>query len=82
MAHFLFSAFSDESGEKTVSGQIAACKANGISYMELRGLGENTRAGSPGRAEGADHRDVRGRLRRVGHESERERHDRVCHEAA
>ena len=42
MAHFLFSAFSDESGEKTVSGQIAACKANGISYMELRGLGEKS----------------------------------------
>lgn len=42
MAHFLFSAFSDESGEKTIGGQIAACKANGIAFMELRGLGEKS----------------------------------------
>ena len=40
MAHFIFSAFSDESGESTVKGQIAACKENGISEMELRGFGK------------------------------------------
>ena len=26
MAHFIYSAFCDESGESTVGGQIAACK--------------------------------------------------------
>ena len=41
MAHFIFSAFSDESGENTIQGQIAACKANGIAEMELRGFGDN-----------------------------------------
>ena len=40
MAHFTYSAFCDESGESTISGQIAACKANGISQMELRGFGK------------------------------------------
>ncbi len=40
MAHFIFSAFCDESGEATISGQMAACKANGITHMELRGFGE------------------------------------------
>ena len=40
MAHFIFSAFCDESGEKTISGQIAACKENGIQFMELRGFGK------------------------------------------
>ncbi|MBQ7548718.1 MAG: TIM barrel protein [Clostridia bacterium] len=40
MAYFVFSAFSDESGEKTLGGQIAACKANGITHMELRGFGD------------------------------------------
>lgn len=40
MAHFVFSAFSDESGEATIGGQMAACKANGISCMELRGFGD------------------------------------------
>lgn len=42
MAHFVFSAFSDESGEATLAGQIEACKANGITYMELRGFGEKS----------------------------------------
>ena len=40
MAHFIFSAFSDESGEQSIAGQIAACKANGIAEMELRGFGK------------------------------------------
>ena len=40
MAHFIYSAFCDESGESTVSGQIAACKKNGITHMELRGFGK------------------------------------------
>ncbi len=40
MAHFIYSAFCDESGEATVSGQIAACKKNGITHMELRGFGK------------------------------------------
>ena len=39
MAHFIFSAFCDESGEATIGGQMAACKLNGISQMELRGFG-------------------------------------------
>jgi len=37
MARFLFSAFSDEAA-KDLEGQIAACKANGITHMELRGV--------------------------------------------
>ncbi len=41
MAHFIFSAFCDESGESTIGGQMAACKANGISHMELRGFGKD-----------------------------------------
>ncbi|MBQ7597600.1 MAG: sugar phosphate isomerase/epimerase [Clostridia bacterium] len=40
MANFILSAFSDECGEATLSGQIAACKANGITHMELRGFGK------------------------------------------
>ncbi|MBQ8574754.1 MAG: TIM barrel protein [Clostridia bacterium] len=39
MAHFIFSAFCDESGEATIGGQMSACKANGITHMELRGFG-------------------------------------------
>ena len=39
MAFFVFSAFCDESGEKTIGGQMAACKRNGITHMELRGFG-------------------------------------------
>ena len=39
MAKFIISAFSDECGEASLSGQIAACKANGITHMELRGFG-------------------------------------------
>lgn len=39
MAHFIFSAFCDESGESTIGGQMAACKKNGITHMELRGFG-------------------------------------------
>ena len=35
MAHFLFSAFADEAS-KVIKEQIAACKANGIEYIELR----------------------------------------------
>ncbi len=42
MAHFVFSAFSDESGETTLAGQIKACKANGITQTELRGFGEKS----------------------------------------
>jgi predicted dehydrogenase len=40
MAYFTYSAFCDESGEVTIGGQMAACKANGISQMELRGFGK------------------------------------------
>ena len=40
MAHFTYSAFCDESGESTIGGQMAACKDNGISQMELRGFGK------------------------------------------
>ena len=40
MAHFIFSAFCDESGESTIGGQMAACKKNGITHMELRGFGK------------------------------------------
>ena len=40
MAHFIFSAFSDESGESKIKGQIAACKENDIAEMELRGFGK------------------------------------------
>ena len=41
MAHFIYSAFCDESGEATIGGQIAACKKNGITHMELRGFGKS-----------------------------------------
>ena len=41
MAHFIYSAFCDESGESTISGQMAACKKNGITHMELRGFGKS-----------------------------------------
>ena len=41
MVHFLYSAFSDESGEATLQGQIDACKRNGITHMELRGFGSD-----------------------------------------
>lgn len=37
MARFIFSAFSDEAA-KDLQGQIAACKANNITHMELRGI--------------------------------------------
>ena len=40
MAHFIYSAFCDESGETTIGGQMAACKLNGITHMELRGFGK------------------------------------------
>lgn len=40
MANFILSAFSDECGEASLAGQIAACKANGITHMELRGFGK------------------------------------------
>ena len=41
MARFLTSAFADEAAQD-LSGQIAACKANGISAIEMRGVnGEN-----------------------------------------
>ncbi len=42
MAHFVFSAFCDESGETDICGQIAACKENGITNMELRGFGDKS----------------------------------------
>lgn len=41
MAHFIYSAFCDEAGEATIGGQIAACKKNGITHMELRGFGKS-----------------------------------------
>ena len=41
MAHFIYSAFCDESGEATIGGQMAACKLNGITHMELRGFGKS-----------------------------------------
>lgn len=41
MAHFIYSAFCDESGESTIGGQMAACKRNGITHMELRGFGKS-----------------------------------------
>ena len=41
MAHFIYSAFCDESGENTIGGQMAACKRNGITHMELRGFGKS-----------------------------------------
>ena len=37
MARFLYSAFSDEAAAG-IEGQIAACKANGVTHMELRGI--------------------------------------------
>lgn len=37
LARFIFSAFSDEAA-KDINEQIAACKANGITHMELRGV--------------------------------------------
>lgn len=37
MARFLYSAFSDEAAAD-IEGQIAACKANGVTHMELRGI--------------------------------------------
>ena len=37
MARFIFSAFSDEAS-KLINEQIEACKANGITHMELRGV--------------------------------------------
>ena len=40
MAHFIYSAFCDESGESSISGQMAACKRSGITHMELRGFGK------------------------------------------
>ena len=40
MANFILSAFSDECGEASLAGQMAACKANGITHMELRGFGK------------------------------------------
>lgn len=38
MARFLFSAFADEAS-KDILEQIAACKENGITHIELRGVG-------------------------------------------
>ncbi|MDR1927923.1 MAG: Gfo/Idh/MocA family oxidoreductase [Oscillospiraceae bacterium] len=38
MARFVFSAFADEAA-KELDAQIAACKANGVAAMELRGIG-------------------------------------------
>ncbi len=40
MAHFIFSAFCDESGEASIGGQMTACKKNSITHMELRGFGK------------------------------------------
>ena len=41
MAHFIYSAFCDESGENTIGGQMSACKKNNITHMELRGFGKS-----------------------------------------
>ena len=41
MAHFIYSAFCDEAGETSIGGQMAACKLNGITHMELRGFGKS-----------------------------------------
>lgn len=40
MAHFIYSAFCDESGEASIGGQMRACKQKGITHMELRGFGK------------------------------------------
>ena len=40
MAHFIYSAFCDESGESSIGGQMSACKRSGITHMELRGFGK------------------------------------------
>lgn len=40
MARFIFSAFADEASP-FIDEQIAACKANGITHIELRGLGND-----------------------------------------
>lgn len=51
MARFLFSAFADEAA-KDLEGQIAACKANGIGSIELRGVnGRNISTFTPEEAE-------------------------------
>ena len=41
MAHFIYSAFCDESGESSIGGQMSACKRSGITHMELRGFGKS-----------------------------------------
>lgn len=40
MARFILSAFADEAS-RNIREQIAACKANGITHIELRGLDDN-----------------------------------------
>ncbi|MCL1951692.1 MAG: Gfo/Idh/MocA family oxidoreductase [Oscillospiraceae bacterium] len=50
MARFITSAFADEAAQD-LAGQIAACKANGISAIELRGVnGENVSDITPAQA--------------------------------
>lgn len=51
MARFIISAFADEAS-KNISEQIAACKANGITHIELRGLddGKNINVITPDEA--------------------------------
>jgi len=41
MVEFIYSAFCDEGGESTIEGQIATCKANNITHMELRNFGKD-----------------------------------------
>ena len=58
MVKFLYSAFSDESGEATLQGQIDACKANGVTHMELRGFGKGPNINSITPAEATEMRRV------------------------
>jgi len=61
MARFLCSAFADEAA-KDIQEQIAACKANGIEAIELRGVnGKNISAFTPGEA-----RELKKTLSRAG----------------
>jgi len=61
MARFLCSAFADEAAQD-IQGQIAACKANGIEAIELRGVnGENISDFTPEQA-----KELKKTLRKAG----------------
>ena len=61
MARFLFSAFADEAA-KDLESQIAACKANGIGSIEMRGVnGKNISLVTTGEAE-----EIKARLDAAG----------------